>query len=214
VEEPVVSEAREAILGRVRAALRDAPTTDAPLTRAYRHSGSLSDEALVELFCERAGDYCALVRRVGASEVRSAAERALQERAARRICIPSGLPAHWRPDGVELVEDNALGHDELDAVDGVLTGATLAVAQTGTIILSGAPAEGRRALTLIPDLHVCVVGEEQIVELLPEAISAIAGSRTRPITFISGPSATSDIELRRVEGVHGPRDLVILVAAS
>ncbi|HEX4035942.1 MAG TPA: LUD domain-containing protein [Solirubrobacteraceae bacterium] len=208
-----MSDAREAILGRVRAALREAPAAGAPLTRTYRRSGSLSGEALVELFCERAGDYRALVRRVGASQVRSATEQALRERAARRICIPPALPAEWRPAGVELIEDAALGSDELDAVDGVLTGATLAVAQTGTIILSGAPAEGRRVLTLIPDLHICVVGEEQIVELLPQAIAAIAGSRTRPLTLISGPSATSDIELRRVEGVHGPRDLVVLVAA-
>ena len=209
-----MSDARAAILGRVRAALGEEPTVSAPLTRAYRRHGALSGEALVELFCKRTGDYRALVRRVGASEVRATIEDTLQARAARRICIPAALPADWRPAGVELIEDTALGHDELDAIDGVLTGATLAVAQTGTIILSGAPAEGRRALTLIPDLHVCVVGEEQIVELLPQAIAAIAGSRTRPITFISGPSATSDIELRRVEGVHGPRDLVVLVAAA
>jgi len=206
-----VSDAREAILSRVRAAVGDAG--DVPFVRTYRRSGSLSGEALVELFCQRAGDYRAQVRRIGASEVRATIDQTLENRAARRICIPPDLPADWRPGGVELIEDTALGHAELDATDGVLTGATMAVAQTGTIILSGAPAEGRRALTLIPDLHVCVVGEQQIVELLPQAIAAIAGARTRPITFISGPSATSDIELRRVEGVHGPRDLVVLVAS-
>jgi L-lactate dehydrogenase complex protein LldG len=212
VEASAVSDAREAILSRVRAAVGE--SDDAPFVRTYLRNGSLSGEALVELFCERAGDYRAQVRRVGASEVGATIEQTLQARSAQRICIPSELPTDWRPGGVELIEDSALGHDELDATDGVLTGATLAIAQTGTIILSGAPAEGRRALTLIPDLHICVLGEEQIVELLPQAIASIAGSRTRPITFISGPSATSDIELRRVEGVHGPRDLVVLVAAT
>ena len=206
-----MSDGREAILSRVRAAVGDPP--GGAFVRTYLRSGALSGEALVELFCERAGDYRAQVRRVSASEVRATIERTLQGRAARRICIPPELPADWRPAGVELLEDAGLGHDQLDTTDGVLTGATLAIAQTGTIVLSGAPAEGRRALTLIPDLHICVVGEEQIVELLPQAIAAIAGARTRPITFISGPSATSDIELRRVEGVHGPRDLVVLVAA-
>lgn len=209
-----MSAAREAILSRVREALGDASAHTEPVARDYRRTGSLSGESLIERFCERAGDYRAEVRRVGAAELRSAIERALVTRAARRICIPQGLPAAWRPAGVELVEDDGLGHDELDALDGVITGATLAIAETGTIILSAAPAEGRRALTLIPDLHVCVVGEQQIVELVPEAFAAVAPSRARPITFISGPSATSDIELRRVEGVHGPRELVVLVAGD
>jgi L-lactate dehydrogenase complex protein LldG len=209
-----MSASREAILSRVREALGDGPTVSQAATRDYTRSGSLTGESLVERFCERAGDYRAEVRRVGAADLRDEIGRALLARAARRICIPAGLPTAWRPTGVELVEDGGLAHDELDGLDGVLTGATLAIAETGTIVLSGAPAEGRRALTLIPDLHVCVVAQQQIVELVPEAIAALAPSRARPITFISGPSATSDIELRRVEGVHGPRTLVVFVATG
>ena len=118
---------------------------------------------------------------------------------------------------MELVEDRLLDPRELDAVDGVVTGATVAVAETGTIILSSAADEGRRAITLVPDLHICLVEEQRIVELLPEAMARIEDAvrlERRPVSFISGPSATSDIELSRVEGVHGPRSLVVLVVAS
>jgi len=109
------------------------------------------------------------------------------------------------------VEDHGLGPHELDALDGVLTGCTVAIAETGTIVLAGGPVDGRRALTLVPDLHVCVVRAEQVVETVPEAFAALRGLERRPLTFVSGPSATSDIELKRVEGVHGPRTLVAVV---
>jgi L-lactate dehydrogenase complex protein LldG len=126
---------------------------------------------------------------------------------------PSGIPPAWRGAEIELVEDHDLSAAELDRVDGALTGCTAAIAETGTIILTAGPAEGRRALSLVPDLHVCVVLEHQIVELVPEALARLAadGLERRPLMFISGPSATSDIELSRVEGVHGPRDRVVLV---
>jgi L-lactate dehydrogenase complex protein LldG len=127
----------------------------------------------------------------------------------RTLGVPPGLPDRLRPDGVELVEDHGLTPRELDRLDGALTGCTAAVAETGTIILTAAPHEGRRALTLVPDLHVCVVGETQIRQLLPEAIALV--DQRRPVTLVSGPSATSDIELSRVEGVHGPRNLHVLV---
>ena len=131
----------------------------------------------------------------------------------RRWSSPGGLPSAWRSADVELVEDDELSARDLDLVDGAVTGCTVAIAETGTIVLTGGPAEGRRALSLVPDLHVCVVSEPQIVELLPEALARVADAalQRRPLTFISGPSATSDIELSRVEGVHGPRDLVVLV---
>jgi L-lactate dehydrogenase complex protein LldG len=124
--------------------------------------------------------------------------------------VPGGVPAGWLPGGIERVRDDELTARELDAVDGVVTGCTLAIAETGTIVLTSGEAEGRRALTLVPDLHVCVVRTRDIVELVPEALERLAGVR-RPVTFVSGPSATSDIELDRVEGVHGPRRLVIVV---
>ena len=123
--------------------------------------------------------------------------------------MPPGLPAEWRPAGA--VEDHGLSPQELDALDGVLTGCTVAIAETGTFVLAGGPREGRRALTLVPDLHVCVVLAEQVVETVPQAFDALRDVARRPLTFVSGPSATSDIELQRVEGVHGPRNLVVLI---
>jgi L-lactate dehydrogenase complex protein LldG len=131
--------------------------------------------------------------------------------------IPPALPDAWRPGGVELIEDRELSAAELDQLDGALTGCATAIAQTGTIVLDGHGVCGRRALTLVPDHHVCVVTEDQVVGLVPGAITrlrpAVAEHR-RPLTFISGPSATSDIELTRVEGVHGPRNLLVLIAAQ
>jgi L-lactate dehydrogenase complex protein LldG len=222
-------DARELILARVRQALSggaravapgdaaaggDGAAHPKPFTRAYRVHGTLEAPARIELLCERIGDYRAEVRRVGPGELAGAIAQALDVAGAARVCVPSGIPAAWRPSGVELIEDAPLSFDELDAVDGVLTGCTIAIAETGTIVLSGGPTEGRRALSLIPDLHVCVVGEEQVVETVPEAMAQLGQlvrAERRPLTFISGPSATSDIELDRVEGVHGPRRLIVLV---
>jgi L-lactate dehydrogenase complex protein LldG len=226
---------RELILARVRHALAGGSHAGAPgeaaraggtetagsdadgssaFTRAYRVHGTLDAQARIELLCERIGDYRAEVRRVGIGELAGAIAQALNGAGAARICVPSGIPAAWLPPGVELVEDAPLSFDELDAVDGVLTGCTVAIAETGTIVLSGGPTEGRRAISLVPDLHVCVVGESQVVETVPEAMAQLGElvrAERRPLTFISGPSATSDIELDRVEGVHGPRRLIVLV---
>jgi L-lactate dehydrogenase complex protein LldG len=195
--------ARDEVLARVRAAIGGA-REPGNVPRDYRRAGTLDRDALVELFCERVGEYRADVRVV--ADVGAAVAEAC---AGLRIAAPPGLPEAWRPDGA--IVDAGLGPRELDAVDGVVTGCTVAIAETGTIVLSAAPHEGRRALTLVPDLHLCVVEAPQIVELVPEAIDRLAGER-RPITLVSGPSATSDIELNRVEGVHGPRNLVVLVA--
>ncbi len=208
--------AREETLRRVRAAIAGA-STEATAPRGYRRVGTLSRSARTELLCERIGDYRADVRRLDASDLPAAIMDVFEARGAARVGIPAGLPVAWRPPGLELVEDAALSHAELDRLEGVLTGCTLAIAETGTIVLSAGAAEGRRALTLVPDLHVCVVAEEQVVELVPEAFEALAPlvvHERRPLTFISGPSATSDIELNRVEGVHGPRTLVVLVTSK
>jgi L-lactate dehydrogenase complex protein LldG len=211
-----VSGSRELILARVRGAIADAAASP-PVTRDYRRAGARDRSATIELLCERIAGYGAEVRRVDARGLRAAVSDAFARRGAERICVPSAVPADWRPDGCELVEDDELSNVSLDQLDGVLTGCTLAIAETGTIVLTAAAPEGRRALSLVPDLHVCVIEEEQVVELVPEAMAILADlvrAQRRPITLVSGPSATSDIELKRVEGVHGPRDLVVLVVAK
>jgi L-lactate dehydrogenase complex protein LldG len=204
LEHPPVSAAREEILERVRVA-GAVPSPAVP--RAYRRRGERPRHELVALFAERVADYRATVVRPPRAEVAAAVAGAA---AGRRLGVPPGLPLAWRPPQLELVEDHGLTARELDALDGVLTGCTVAIAETGTIVLAAGPTEGRRALTLVPDLHVCIVRETQIVELVPEAIEKL--DPRRPLTFVSGPSATSDIELDRVEGVHGPRTLVVIIA--
>lgn len=210
-----MSEARTELLARVTEAMSGG-SAPPPTAFAYRRSGSLDAAARVELFAERVGEYRADVRRIAAAEVAASVAAIAASRDASRIAVAPGFPAAWRPAELDLVEDTGLGARDLDRVDGALTGCTAAIAETGTIILTAQPHEGRRALTLVPDLHICVVRESQIHELVPEAIDAIraSGMERQPITFISGPSATSDIELSRVEGVHGPRDLVVLVASE
>jgi L-lactate dehydrogenase complex protein LldG len=209
VVEQAVSAPREEILRRVRDAIAAAPPAEPP-PRAYRREAP----AHVDLLCERLADYRADVRRIDGDVVLVVGE-ALAAHDAKRVAAPARLPADWRP--IELVEDDGLTPRELDALDGVVTGCTVAIAETGTLVLTAGPTEGRRVLTLVPDLHVCVVRESQVVALVPEAVTRIAElvrTERRPVTLVSGPSATSDIELSRVEGVHGPRRLVVIVAAD
>lgn len=210
-----MNSAREEILARVRAAVGD--RASGPVLRRYRTAGTRSHEERISLFCERVGDYRAEVTCVSARGIAPAVLDSCRARQARRLIIPSGLPPEWRPDAVQLIEDTGLTPAELDGVDGVITGCTVAIAETGTIVLAGGGEEGRRAISLVPDLHLCVVREAQIVELVPEAIALLGDLVTRqprPMTLISGPSATSDIELSRVEGVHGPRTLIVLVVGA
>lgn len=143
----------------------------------------------------------------------AAATAALRDLGARRVVVAPDLPHELRPTGVELVEDAGLAPTELDALDAVLTTCAVACADTGSIALDGGLGQGRRAIALVPDVHVCVVTAEQIVETVPELVAALADSvrAGRPIVLVSGPSATSDIELNRVEGVHGPRTLIVLI---
>ena len=211
-----MSAAREAILARIANAVGGAQPP-ASVAREYRRTGQRVPAERVALFFERVGEYRADVRRIAADEVAGAVAAVCRELGARRLAVPVELPAAWRPAEVELVEDTGLTPRELDALDGVLTGSTLAIAETGTIVLTAGTTEGRRALTLVPDLHVCVVEEAHIVELVPEAIaqlSDLVAHERRPVTLVSGPSATSDIELSRVEGVHGPRTLVVLLTSA
>ena len=214
--EPVRDDRAE-VLARIRAALRNA--AQPRHSRAgpdYRLGGVEQPEEVIRTFAMRAAEYRAGVERIEAGAERDTIARTLLRRGATRIAVPADLPAAWVPDGIDILRDvdGTLTNTELDTCDGVLTGCALAIAQTGTIVLDAGVAQGRRALTLLPDYHLCVVRTDQIVGLVPEAIrtlEAVAGRGHRPITFISGPSATSDIELDRVEGVHGPRTLDIIV---
>lgn len=201
--------ARDEILQRVRHALSDV-IDDVEIPRDYRRA--IDGDAL-EQFCEIVSDYQATVRRVGADSVGTTADSVLRERGIRKLAVPADLPDEWTPTAVEVVRDDGhLTSADLDAIDGALTGAALAIAQTGTIVLDAAEHQGRRMLTLVPDYHLCVVRADQVVSSVPEAVAAL--DPTRPITLISGPSATSDIELDRVEGVHGPRTLDVLLVTS
>jgi L-lactate dehydrogenase complex protein LldG len=201
------SDARDVVLARIRAALHAAPPAREDVPRGYDVAWRGGDP--VAVFAERAAEYRATVTR--ARDVAAAATEICARHGARRLCVPPGLPDAWRPDGVELVADDGLDPRALDGLDGALTGCAVAIAETGTFVLDGAGRSGRRALTLVPDLHVCVVEAAQVVGSVPEAVAALAGTTT-PLTFVAGPSATSDIELDRVEGVHGPRRLEIVIA--
>jgi L-lactate dehydrogenase complex protein LldG len=182
---------------------------------AYRTRGELDGARLLDVLAERLVDYHAAVRRTTASELAATIGAALAERGARRVVVPPGLelPADLGV-GVKMLVDDDLSPQDLDQLDGVITGCAVAIAETGTIVLDGSPDQGRRAITLVPDYHLCIVFAAQVVELVPEAVERLAGSAARPLTWISGPSATSDIELSRVEGVHGPRTLEVILVES
>jgi L-lactate dehydrogenase complex protein LldG len=197
--------AREEILSRVRSALSGADTAAVHVPRGYRSRPA--PDGLVARFVDRVEDYRAMVTRCAAEDLIRTVATALPTGA--RVVLPPGLP--WDvPGGVDEGYPAAV----LDGYDAVVTAATVAVAETGTIVLTHGPGEGRRALSLVPDLHVCVVHVDQVVPDVPEAVALLDTPSYvgRPQTWISGPSATSDIELDRVEGVHGPRTLhVVLV---
>ncbi|MEU3782224.1 lactate utilization protein C [Streptomyces sp900129855] len=219
---------RERILGRVRRALADVPQDDTPpvpkgpgrdpqyeqaVARDYlREHGSLGVEETVELLAENLADYRALVHRCPEAELASVIGRLLGERGAKSVVVPSGLDPRWLAEtDAERVEDLAESTArELDRVDSVVTACAVAIAETGTIVLDGGPDQGRRRITLVPDHHVCVVRvPDQVVASVPQGLERLDPGR--PLTWISGPSATSDIELDRVEGVHGPRTLEVIL---
>jgi L-lactate dehydrogenase complex protein LldG len=210
--------AREDVLGRIRSALQDVPSDESSesfaVPRNYRRHREHA-EGNVERFRERVADYKATVEQVGSDGVAAAVEAALSRVGATRVGVPAGLPAEWAALGegdVTLVTDTVeepLSVTDLDGLDAVVTGSTVGIAETGTIVLESGVLCGRRALTLVPDVHVCIVRTEDVVDDVPAAVARLAPGR--PLTWISGPSATSDIELDRVEGVHGPRTLHVIV---
>jgi L-lactate dehydrogenase complex protein LldG len=196
---------REVVLGRIRAAL-NGTKPPAEIPRDYRQT---FDKADLDLLVDRLVDYRAVVHR--STDVAGSVAGIVPQDAT--LVVPPALPAEWLPPSVTVRPDDGLAAADIAAADGVVTAAAVAVAETGTIVLDASPDQGRRILTLLPDLHICVLSPDQVVASVPEAVARL--DPRRPLTWISGPSATSDIELNRVEGVHGPRNLhVILVEPS
>jgi L-lactate dehydrogenase complex protein LldG len=211
---------RNVVLGRIRAALSDVPgqerPQDVPVTRDYRAAHAPDDPGeLLDLLRDRLTEYRATVHRCDTATLPETVAAVLARRGARTVIVPEGLPEEWLTGAVftRLNDTPPLSPRACDEADSVVTGCALAIAETGTIVLDGGPGQGRRALSLVPDHHLCVVrAPEQVVASVPAAVARL--EPTRPLTWISGPSATSDIELKRVEGVHGPRVLdVVLVRA-
>jgi L-lactate dehydrogenase complex protein LldG len=224
--------ARDVVLGRIRTALGGdsgggAHPPGDPSPAGYRTRGELDPAALLDLFAARLIDYRSQVRRTEPAGLLDTVRAALAERGARRVVLPPGLdlpglhqPGSGQPgpgqigtlDGVELITDGGLSAQDLDRMDAVITRAAVAIAETGTIVLDAGPGQGRRALSLIPDYHLCLIDAAQVVALVPEGVARLRPDR--PLTWISGPSATSDIELDRVEGVHGPRTLEVILIST
>ncbi|MCW2809801.1 MAG: hypothetical protein JWP61_259 [Friedmanniella sp.] len=211
-----MSTARDEILRRIAAAHTAAPPPPlayADIERGYLTGGEATGEALAEVLVDRLRDYKALVRRVERTQLPAAVAAALTARGVARLVVPDGLPPAWLAETtVDVLRDgegHRLGVDDLDGADGVLTGCAVAMAETGTLVLDASPDQGRRALTLVPDYHLCVVLPESVCDDVPAGLARL--DVTRPLTWVSGPSATSDIELERVEGVHGPRTLEVIV---
>jgi L-lactate dehydrogenase complex protein LldG len=209
------SGSRERILARVRGAVADAPAAP-EAARDYRVTHT-PDDRIVELLAENLADYRAIVHRTDSAGLPALIAGILAERGARAVVVPPLLPAAWlsvvAPDTIQLQDEPDTTARELDAVDSVVTGCALAIAETGTIVLDAGPDQGRRRITLVPDHHICVIRTgDQVVGSVPQAIPRL--DPTRPLTWISGPSATSDIELDRVEGVHGPRTLEVILVTD
>ncbi|MDQ1452159.1 MAG: L-lactate dehydrogenase complex protein LldG [Acidobacteriaceae bacterium] len=200
---------RERVLERIQKANAKAASSSQLIPRDYDRSNRQSASETLALFEERLRDYDARVFPVRREEVAARAAEILREGNRQRIVVPPELLDTWRADGPEWIPDHELSVDALNAVDGVMTAATVGVAASGSIALQHGPAEGRRILTLLPDYHLCVIGAAQVVETLPEAFARL--DPTRPVTFFSGPSATADIEMTRIKGVHGPRFLDVLL---
>jgi L-lactate dehydrogenase complex protein LldG len=207
------SPSRERILARIHAAVAEAP--DVPESaRGYLETHTPEDR-VVELLAENLADYRAVVHRTDPAGLPDLVARLLAERGSRSVAVPPRLPESWlaRTDVTQVPDRPAATAAELDTVDSVVTGCAVAIAETGTIVLDAAPDQGRRRITLVPDHHICVVRvPDQVVASVPRAMPRI--DPTRPLTWISGPSATSDIELDRVEGVHGPRTLEVILVES
>jgi L-lactate dehydrogenase complex protein LldG len=219
---PRTASARAELLRRIRSALGDVPRIDESaihaeweaIPRNYIRSATRSHEAILELLEDRLRDYEATVVRAQFGAVGAQIARMLSDRNLRRLVVPAGLAealGEPLPAGFEFLTDSDFSSAELDAFDGVVTAATLAIAETGTLVLQNLPGQGRRAPTLVPDYHLCIVRATDVVETVPEAFARLAPTAGLATTFISGPSATADIEMTRIKGVHGPRTLEVIL---
>lgn len=212
-----VSGAKEEVLRRVRAALGGSQASPVSgyelIDRTYTTAGALDLPSRLMLFVDRLHDYGAVVHRCSGNSIAGTIGQVMESRGKRGLVVPFGLPALWLPENFAFVPDDGLSYQALDRSEGVLTGCAVAIAVTGTIVLCHSASAGRRALSLVPDYHLCVVYEDQVVETVPEALRKLRPYQSDPITTISGPSATSDIEMTRVRGVHGPRVLDVVLAA-
>ncbi len=219
--EQLKTSAKEEILSRIRNALRDVPAHEQieqmTTERSYRHYSLESHEDIMQLFVSRLEDYSANVHRIHTAEIPACVARLAEKYSLSQLVIPADIPQVWIPAGLKVLRDDQaqLTNEQIGVSNcAVLTACAVAIAQTGTIVLDGGLSQGRRVLSLLPDYAFCIVRKDQVVGLVPEAITHLNDTVTQqhqPITFISGPSATSDIELSRVVGVHGPRHLDILL---
>lgn len=208
---------RDAILQRIRSAYPGQPSEGertaeySALPRNYIRTSGDDTAARLRLFVERLHEYDTGVRETSSESLSEVVSQVLQQRGKRRLAIPPGLPAQWLPQGFEFVLADNLSPLEIDRFDGVVSGCTLGIALTGSLVLQNSEAQGPRALSLVPDYHLCVVFADQVVGTVPEALDRLVATAHLPTTFISGPSATADIEMTRIKGVHGPRFLDVIV---
>ncbi len=209
------SESRQQVLARVRQAVGTSSSGReddyASIPRPYRRSGTLGLDDRIEQLINRLHEYGAHVAICAPDQISATIADCLRGQQKRRLLIPNDLPLSWLPSGFEWLADEGLKYGEMDTVDGAITACAAAIAWTGSLVLRTGPGQGRRAVSLIPDYHLCIVFAEQIYETVPEAIEALEWQSTESLTFISGPSATSDIEMTRIKGVHGPRTLEAIV---
>jgi L-lactate dehydrogenase complex protein LldG len=208
---------RAAILDSIRRSLGASETPEsialeyAAISRTYNRASGLDGRAAMELFKDRLLEYDAGVYHAETRSISGIVAEILKARGKTAMAIPAGLPADWLPQGFVFEDATEMDARELDKTEGILTGCTVAIAETGSIVLQNAAAQGPRILTLVPDYHLCVVLASQIVVTAPEAFDRIETTSALPTTFISGPSATADIEMTRIKGVHGPRFLDVLL---
>jgi len=218
----MTNDSKSAIFARIRSAIAADPAQTAArdalrkqewsqIPRQYRRKGTLPAQERISLLQAILKHYGATSYLAQPNNVSAVIAQILQERNKHRLVVPQEFPAQWIPSGIEAVRDSGLSYEALDKIDGVLTGCTVAIASTGTIVLASGR-DGRRAVSLVPDYKLCVVRQEQIVEFIAEALEVLQPFRTFPLTFFSGPSATVDIEMTRVQGVHGPRTLDVVIA--